>query len=326
MPFGSRSEQTSAKLRGGRSVVYAIRGCDELKGVMAGMQDMGATDATLTMGRKASAQSAATSPAGTTGPIFVSSAGVSGVMDAAAIRNASGDWPAANIPNDEAIYFLATTNSGVKPDLSRHAYRAVKRAFDIVASGIALAILLIPGLILSAVICIKSPGAGPLYSQVRVGRLKKDGSYKLFRMYKFRSMVPNADKMLDELKDLNEADGPLFKIKDDPRIIPGIGTFIRKHSIDELPQLINVFIGDMSLVGPRPALPCEVVQYNDRAKQRLVAKCGCGGAWQAGSRSDSTFEEMIDLDLDYIKKSSPLYDLRLILDTLRTMVSAKGAY
>ena len=306
--------------------MYAVRGYDELKGVTVGMQDVDAANAMPAMGRKASARHGASGSAGTTGPIFVSSAGVSGVMDAAAIRNASGDWPATDIPNDEAIYFLATTNSGVKPDLSRHAYRAVKRAFDIVASGIALAILLIPGLVLSAVICIKSPGAGPLYSQVRVGRLKKDGSYKLFRMYKFRSMVPHADQMLDELKDLNEADGPLFKIKDDPRIIPGIGTFIRKHSIDELPQLINVFIGDMSLVGPRPALPCEVVQYDDRAKQRLVVKCGCGGAWQAGSRSDSTFEEMIDLDLDYIKKSSPLYDLRLILGTLRTMVSAKGAY
>lgn len=291
-----------------------------------GMQETDAPNATLTMGYRPSVQHPTSGSASTTGPIFVSSAGVSGVMDADAIRNASGEWPAADIPNDEAIYFLATTNSGIKPDLSRHTYRVVKRAFDIVASGIALATLLIPGLILGAVICIKSPGAGPLYSQVRVGRLKKDGRYKLFRMYKFRSMVPNADKMLDELKDLNEADGPLFKIKDDPRIIPGIGTFIRKHSIDELPQLINVFIGDMSLVGPRPALPCEVVQYNDRAKQRLVVKCGCGGAWQAGSRSDSTFEEMIDLDLDYIKKSSPLYDLRLILGTLRTMISAKGAY
>ena len=145
-------------------------------------------------------------------------------------------------------------------------------------------------------------------------------------MYKFRSMVPDADKMLDELKDLNEVDGPLFKIKDDPRIIPGIGTFIRKHSIDELPQLINVFIGDMSLVGPRPALPCEVVQYDDRAKRRLTIKCGCGGAWQAGARSDSTFEQMVDLDLEYIEKCSPMYDLRLILGTLRTMVSAKGAY
>lgn len=158
------------------------------------------------------------------------------------------DWPmASDISNEEAAKILASSNSGVAPDLSRHGYRALKRMFDIVASGLALALLLVPGVVLSIAICAKSPGAGPLYSQTRVGRLRSDGSYKLFRMWKFRSMVPNADEMLDELKERNEADGPLFKIKDDPRIIPGIGKFIRRHSIDELPQLINVFVGDIPL-------------------------------------------------------------------------------
>lgn len=235
-------------------------------------------------------------------------------------------WPVADMTNAQAAEILRRSNSGVTPELSRHGYRFVKRAFDIVASGVAIVILLIPGAILSAVICIKSPGAGPLYSQERVGRLRKDGSYKLFRMWKFRSMVPHADEMLGDLADKNEADGPLFKIKEDPRIIPGVGQFIRKHSIDELPQLINVFLGDMSLVGPRPALPVEVLQYSKKAKGRLAVKCGCGGAWQAGNRSDSTFDEMIDLDLVYVGNCSIKYDLQLIAGTARAMIVGEGAY
>ena len=140
-------------------------------------------------------------------------------------------WFDTDITDPEAIVMLQDANSGIRPDLSRHGYRFVKRAFDIVASGAAIAVLLIPGAVLSAVICAKSPGAGPLYSQARVGRLRKDGTYRVFRMWKFRSMVPHADKMLAELKDKNEADGPMFKIKDDPRIISGVGGFIRKHSM-----------------------------------------------------------------------------------------------
>lgn len=236
-------------------------------------------------------------------------------------------WPvAADLTNAEAAEILARTKSGICPDLSRYGYRFVKRAFDIVASGIAIAILFIPSLILSAIICLKSPGAGPFYSQIRVGRLKKDGTYKLFRMWKFRSMVPNADQMLEELKERNEADGPLFKIKNDPRIIPGIGHFIRRHSIDELGQLINVFLGDMSLIGPRPGLPREVIRYDNHAKQRLVVKSGCGGAWQVSDRSDSTFDEMIDLDLAYVNDCSVKRDLQLIVATAKAMVVGDGAY
>lgn len=235
-------------------------------------------------------------------------------------------WFDTDITDAEAIEMLRGANSGIRPDLSRHGYRFVKRAFDIVASGAAIAVLLVPGAVLSAVICAKSPGAGPLYSQTRVGRLRKDGAYHLFRMWKFRSMVPHADKMLAELKDKNEADGPLFKIKDDPRIIPGVGGFIRRHSIDELPQLLNVFVGQMSLIGPRPALPCEVVQYDARAMRRLTVKPGCGGAWQAGERSDSTFEGMVDADLAYIEKSSFSHDIGLMFGTLRSMFSGEGAY
>ena len=226
----------------------------------------------------------------------------------------------------EAVRLLAGRDSGMRPDLSRRGYRFVKRVFDVLVSGVALALLLVPGAVLCVVICAKSPGAGPLYSQVRVGRVCKDGSYRLFRMWKFRSMVPDADERLEELRELNEADGPLFKIKDDPRVIPGVGAFIRRHSIDELPQLLNVLAGQMSLIGPRPGLPREVAQYDGRAKRRLAVKPGCGGAWQVGGRSDSSFEAMVGLDLEYIENSSVMHDLGLVLRTLKSMVGGKGAY
>ncbi len=137
----------------------------------------------------------------------------------------------ASITDAQAQEILATRNSGVKPMLNRYGYRFVKRAFDIVASGCAIALLFVPSLVLCAVICIKSPGAGPIYGQTRVGRVKRDGSFSTFRLYKFRSMVPDADERLCALRDKNEADGPLFKIKEDPRVIPGVGKFIRKHSM-----------------------------------------------------------------------------------------------
>ena len=241
-------------------------------------------------------------------------------LNSAGSHKESQPWPSMGMTNAEATELLRDADSGLKPNLSRYGYRFFKRTIDVCASGLGIAILLIPGAVLSAAICIKSPGSGPLYSQVRVGRLKKDGTYSLFRMWKFRSMVPHADEMLKELQDKNEADGPLFKIKDDPRIIPGLGSFIRKHSIDELPQLLNVFFGQMSLIGPRPALPVEVLSYDERAKCRLTVKPGCGGAWQAGNRSDATFDEMVTLDLMYVDHSSARYDLRLVLSTLRAMI------
>lgn len=220
---------------------------------------------------------------------------------------------------------LAGRDSGVRPELSRRGYRFAKRAFDVAASGIAVALLLVPGAVLCAAICAKSPGAGPLYSQWRIGRVRRDGAYRPFRMWKFRSMVPDADKRLAELQESNEADGPLFKIRDDPRIIPGVGAFIRRHSIDELPQLLNVLTGQMSLIGPRPGLPREVVQYDEHAKRRLVVKPGCGGAWQTSGRSDVGFDRMVELDLDYIDNKGIGRDLGLIIGTLRAMLDGKGA-
>ena len=238
---------------------------------------------------------------------------------------AAQSWIGTDITDAEAVGILRGADSGVRPDLSRRGYRLAKRAFDVVASGAAIAVLLVPGALLSAAICIKSPGAGPFYSQPRVGRVRSDGTFRLFRMWKFRSMVPHADEMLAELKDRNEADGPMFKIRDDPRVIPGVGSFIRKHSIDELPQLVNVLLGDMSLIGPRPALPSEVVQYGRYAMQRLTVKPGCGGAWQTSGRSDVGFERMVELDLEYIDRRSISRDLHLVWETAKAMLTGKGA-
>lgn len=238
-----------------------------------------------------------------------------------AAAGAAGDY----LTNEQAYKMLRGANSGIKPELSRRLYRTVKRTVDIVAAGGALALLLIPGAILSAVICAKSPGAGPLYSQWRVGRVCRDGTFTFFKMYKFRSMVPNADQMLKELQAQNEASGPMFKILDDPRIIPGVGNFIRKHSIDELPQLVNVFLGDMSLIGPRPGLPREVALYDERAMKRLAVKPGCGGPWQVMGRSYLGFDEMVALDLHYVENRSLGQDFKLIFGTIRAMLSGDGA-
>lgn len=259
-------------------------------------------------------------------PVSDEAAQVTPLGTAAREGAVADNWIGVDISDAEAVELLRGAGSGVSPDLSRRGYRLAKRTFDIVASGAAIALLLVPGALLSVAICAKSPGAGPFYSQPRVGRVRSDGTFRLFRMWKFRSMIPHADEMLAELRDRNEADGPMFKIHDDPRVIPGVGSFIRRHSLDELPQLLNVFLGDMSLVGPRPALPREVVQYDARAMRRLAVKPGCGGAWQVSGRSDSSFSEMVDLDLDYIEHRSAARDLGLIFGTLRSMFDGRGAY
>ena len=205
----------------------------------------------------------------------------------------------------------------------RWGYRFVKRAFDIAFSLVAIAVLLIPSIVLCAAIRLESPG-NPLYSQKRVGRIGRDGQIRTFDMYKFRSMHKDADERLAELADLNEADGPLFKIKDDPRVTR-IGKFIRKHSIDELPQFLNCLMGQLSCVGPRPPLPSEVAQYDERAMRRLSVKPGLTGYWQVRGRSDTTFDDMVDMDLAYIEERSFSTDLRVIAKTVITMFDCKGA-
>ena len=149
------------------------------------------------------------------------------------------------------------------------------------------------------------------------------GSWR--KMWKFRSMVVDADKMLDKLEDQNEIDGAMFKIKDDPRVTK-IGHVIRKYSLDELPQLWNVLIGDMSLVGPRPPLPSEVAEYTDYDKQRLTVMPGCTGLWQVTKRNEADFDEMVWLDIVYINHSGMWEDLKLIIKTVLVMIHPNGAY
>ncbi|MDB1807045.1 sugar transferase [Eggerthella lenta] len=210
------------------------------------------------------------------------------------------------------------------PAEGRLPYRFVKRVFDIAFSLCAIAVLLVPSIILCVAIRIESPG-NPLYSQKRVGRIGRNGEVRTFDMYKFRSMHADADERLSELADLNEADGPLFKIKDDPRVTR-IGKFIRKHSVDELPQFLNCLAGQLSCVGPRPPLPSEVAQYDERAMQRLSVKPGLTGYWQVRGRSNTTFDDMVDMDLEYIEERSFLVDLKVIAKTVVAVFDAKGAF
>lgn len=198
-------------------------------------------------------------------------------------------------------------------------YWYVRRAQDIILSLLALIVLCIPMLIVALVIWIDSPGASPFFTQKRVGR---DG--KIFDFIKFRSMVPKADQMLDSLLDKNEMDGPVFKIKKDPRITR-VGKFIRKTSIDELPQLFNILAGDMSIVGPRPAIPREVKQYSDYEKQRLYVTPGLTCYWQTQPRrNDLSFEEWLELDLKYIQERSFWTDWKIIFKTFGAVLGMNG--
>lgn len=209
-------------------------------------------------------------------------------------------------------------------DRSRLAYRAVKRAFDIVFSGAALVIIAIPSLVLAALIRLESEGS-PFYSQIRVGQTRSDGSLTTFRMWKFRSMYKDADKRLAELKEHNEIAGAMFKMKEDPRVTK-IGRFIRKHSIDEFPQFLNVFLGQMSVVGPRPPLPNEVVEYTEYDLQRLAVKPGITGWWQVTDRNSTGFDGMVQRDLEYIARRGILTDLRIIALTVIEVITGKGAF
>lgn len=197
-------------------------------------------------------------------------------------------------------------------------YFLTKRFIDIIGSSLGL-VILSPVFAITA-ISIKIDSKGPvIFSQKRVG---KNG--KMFKMYKFRSMVQNAEKLKCKLKYKNEMDGPMFKMKDDPRITK-VGRFIRKTSIDELPQLMNVLRGQMSLVGPRPNLPYEVEKFNDEQKLKLKAKPGLTCYWQVMGRSSIGFEEWMKLDLKYIKERSTWVDIKLIFKTVKVLFGDKNA-
>ena len=198
-------------------------------------------------------------------------------------------------------------------------YLFFKRAMDIIGSLCGI-ILLSPLLIIVALaIKIEDPKGSIFFSQQRCG---KDN--KLFPMYKFRSMVSNAEELLEELMEHNEMDGPVFKIKDDPRITR-VGKFIRKTSIDELPQLFNILKGDMSIVGPRPAIPHEVAEYNDYHKQRLLVKPGLTCIWQVSGRNSIGFDEWMEMDLEYIEKRNLWMDIKLIFKTVGVLFGDEHA-
>ncbi|MBS0936714.1 sugar transferase [Lactiplantibacillus plantarum] len=202
----------------------------------------------------------------------------------------------------------------------RYGYRFIKRVFDFVASLLGLIILSPLFLIIAIAIKVEDPKGAVFYSQTRLGRGEVP-----FKMYKFRSMVSNADELLEKLLKDNEIDGAMFKMQDDPRVTK-IGRFIRKFSIDELPQLLNVLQGSMSLVGPRPPLPREVEEYSDYDKQRLAVKPGCTGLWQATVRNSVGFDEMVKLDLTYISKRSVAFDVYILFKTVVIMFKPNGAY
>lgn len=198
-------------------------------------------------------------------------------------------------------------------------YDFFKRIFDIVMSLLAL-IVLSPVFLVIAILIKAEDGGNVVYKSTR---LTKGG--KEFGMYKFRSMIPNADKLKDSLMAQNEVNGPAFKMKDDPRITK-IGKFIRKTSIDELPQLLNILKGEMTIIGPRPPLPQEVAQYTPYQLHRLDVKTGLACYHEVEGRSDSTdFDEWVEQDLRYIRERSMWTDIKIIFKTIKVVLTGQGA-
>lgn len=197
-------------------------------------------------------------------------------------------------------------------------YYFIKRTMDIIFSVVALIVLSPVFLVVAILIKFESKG-NCIFSQERIGiRGKK------FKMYKFRSMVTNAEKLKEKLNDKNEMDGPMFKMKEDPRVTK-VGKILRKTSIDELPQLVNILRGDMSLVGPRPSLQKEVMQFEDWMMKRLMVKPGLTCYWQVSGRSDISFEEWMKLDLKYIRERNILVDIKLIIKTFGVFLGDEHA-
>ena len=202
---------------------------------------------------------------------------------------------------------------------SAKGYWKVRRAQDVLFSSVALAVLSPLMLLTACIIYLDDPHGSPIFKQVRCGR---DG--KTFHMYKFRSMYVDAEERLNELLKDNEMDGPAFKIKDDPRITK-VGHFIRKTSIDELPQLFNILKGDMSIVGPRPALPREVALYKQEWKQRMYVTPGLTCYWQIQpDRNTISFEDWMAMDLQYIQDRSFLTDRKIIFQTIGAVIHKQG--
>ena len=218
--------------------------------------------------------------------------------------------------NIENIYNNANYTEYKKSKL----YEITKRLMDILLSLIAIIFLMPIFIIVAIAIKIEDPKGKIIFTQER------NGVYPTtFKMYKFRSMVHNAEELLEELNNQNELTGPVFKMKEDPRITK-VGKFIRKTSIDELPQLFNILKGDMSLVGPRPPIPREVEKYNEYQLQRLSVKPGLTCIWQVSGRNSIDFDQWIELDLQYIRERSILLDTKLIFKTFFVLFGDKNAY
>ena len=202
---------------------------------------------------------------------------------------------------------------------SYRSYWKKKRLFDIFFATLILLFFLPLMVLISIIIVIDDPSAGPFYKQLRVGRHGKE-----FYMYKFRTMRANADKMIDQLAKQNEMDGPVFKIKNDPRITR-VGKYLRKLSLDELMQFFNVLKGDMTLVGPRPPLPREVKYYTDYQKLRLLVTPGLTCTWQIHkNRNDVPFEQWVEMDIEYIQTRTYLNDIKIMLKTPIVMLTGTG--
>ena len=220
----------------------------------------------------------------------------------------------------KAVKYAKPLKINRKENLKNHKWYWIgRRTQDVILSLLALVVLSPVMLITAIAIMIDDPSAGPIFSQIRIGR-----NGKPFKFYKFRSMCANAEAKLDDLLDQNEMDGPVFKIKDDPRITR-VGRFLRKTSLDELPQLLNVLRGDMSIVGPRPALPREVELYSDYQRQRLYVTPGLSCYWQiAPHRNEMSFDEWVALDLKYIHERSFWVDWKIIFKTFKVCLLGFG--
>ncbi len=199
-------------------------------------------------------------------------------------------------------------------------YTFFKRIFDIIFSALALILLSPIFLIISIAIKIDDPRGTVFYVSERVG---KNG--KIFNFYKFRSMCADADKIYHELQETNETGGPTFKMKDDPRVTR-VGKFIRRTSLDELPQFLNILKGDMSFVGPRPPMKREVEDYPNYPMERLAVVGGLSCYWQVQGRSSIDFDGMVELDVKYIKERSMLTDLKILFLTIPAVLKGDGAY
>ncbi|EEM68724.1 MULTISPECIES: sugar transferase [Bacillus cereus group] len=203
---------------------------------------------------------------------------------------------------------------------SRKGYLITKRYMDVIGALVGLILLSPVFLIVAILIKYEDPKGTVLFKQVRIGKGGKE-----FYMYKFRSMVTDAEEKLKDLLEYNEVSGAMFKMKEDPRITK-IGKFIRRTSIDELPQLINVLQGEMSLVGPRPPLLREVKEYTSYDKQRLLVTPGCTGLWQVSGRSNLSFEQMVELDVYYIIQRNIMFDIKILLRTVKVLLKSNDAY